>query len=78
MAHGVAEGRKALNFSDWAAYSSDQQRTLLAASCDDVTSGKMPGPYTLLHPETRLSAEDIQAICAAARLAEARAARVSR
>jgi len=26
----------------------------------------MPGPYTLLHPETRLSAQDIETICAAA------------
>jgi hypothetical protein len=27
----------------------------------------MPGPYTLLRPETRLSAGDIETICAAAR-----------
>jgi hypothetical protein len=74
MAYGVAEGRKAVNFSEWAAYSPDQQRLLLVASCDDATSGKMPGPYTLLHPETRLSAQDVETICAAARQAEAQAA----
>jgi heme-binding protein len=74
MAQAVKEGRKAVNFSEWAAYSPEQQRTLLAVSCDDATSGKMPGPYTLLRPETRLSARDVETICAAARQADARAA----
>src|SRR5688572_28014999 len=50
MAQAVTEGRKAVNFSEWAAYSPDQQRTLLAVSCDDATSGRMPGPYTLVRP----------------------------
>jgi len=71
MAYGVAEGRKAVNFSEWAAYSPEQQRKLLAESCEDVRSGKMPGPYALLHPETRLSPGDIETICAATRKAEA-------
>jgi hypothetical protein len=74
MAQAVAEGRKAVNFSEWAAYSPDQQRTLLAVSCDDATSGKMPGPYTLVRPETRLSAQDVETICVAARQAEANTA----
>ena len=73
MAYGVTKGRKAVNFSEWAAYSAEQQRLLLAVSCDDATSGKMPGPYTLLHPETRLSARDIETICAATHHAEAKA-----
>jgi hypothetical protein len=70
MAQAVTEGRKAVNFSEWAAYSPDQQRTLLAVSCDDATSGKMPGPYTRVRPETRLSSQDIETICVAARQAE--------
>jgi len=67
MARAVADGRKAVNFSEWAAYSPEQQRLMLAVSCDAATSGKMPGAYTLFKPETRLSAQDIQTICAAAR-----------
>ena len=67
MARGVMEGRKAVNFSEWAAYPLDVQQRLLSASCQDVTSGKMPGPYTLLRPQTRLSREDVETICAAAR-----------
>ena len=74
MAYGVREGRKAVNFSEWAAYPAEAQRTLLSASCQDVSDGKMPGPYTLLHPETRLSPQDIETICTAARQAEANAA----
>jgi hypothetical protein len=77
MAHEVAEGRKTVNFSEWAAYSATQQRMLLAASCDDAKSGKMPGPYTFFKPDTRLSAQDVETICAAAHETEAKAAGAS-
>jgi len=70
----VAEGRKAVNFSEWASYQPDMQRRLLLASCQDVATGKMPGVWTLLHPETRLSVQDVEMICAAARKAQADAA----
>jgi heme-binding protein len=74
MARGVAEGRKAVNFSEWASYPPDVQRTLLTVSCQDVSSGKMPGAYTRVRPETKLSSQDIETICAAARQADANAA----
>jgi heme-binding protein len=73
MARGVAEGRKAVNFSEWGGYSPATQRTLLSASCEDASSGKMPGPYTLVRPETKLSPQDVETICTAARQAEANA-----
>ena len=78
MAQAVKEGRKALNFSEWAEYQPAQQRLLLAISCDDATSGKMPGAYTLVRPETRLSSQDVETICAAARQADTGAAGGSR
>jgi Haem-binding domain len=78
MVYGVREGRRALNFSEWATYPQELQRKLLVDSCQDVSTGKMPGPYALLHPEMRLSAQDVETICAAARQAEAPAARVSK
>ncbi|HEX6509292.1 MAG TPA: heme-binding domain-containing protein, partial [Chloroflexota bacterium] len=77
MAHEVAAGRKAVNFSEWAVYTPERQRMLLAASCDDAKSGRMPGPYPFFKPETRLSAQDIQTICAAPRQTEANATRAS-
>jgi heme-binding protein len=74
MKHAVTEGRKTVNFSEWGSYSAEQQRSLLALSCRDMTEGKMPGVYTLVRPETRLSAHDIETVCAAARQAETEAA----
>jgi Haem-binding domain len=71
MAYAVTQGRKAVNFSEWGGYSPEQRRMLLEASCQDVMSGRMPSVYTLLRPETRLSAQDIRTICAAARGADA-------
>jgi hypothetical protein len=68
VAYGVAGGRKALNFSTWSRYSPEQRRDLLAESCRDAASGKMPGSlYTMLYPDARLSAHDVETICAAAR-----------
>ena len=78
MAQAVREGRNAVNFSEWTGYQPAQQRLLLAMSCDDATKGKMPGAYTLLRPETRLSPQDVETICAAARQADTRAAGGSR
>jgi Haem-binding domain len=66
MASGVAKGRHAVNFSEWGTYSPDVQRLLLSASCQDVSAGKMPGVYTFIRPETRLSSQDIETICTAA------------
>ena len=67
MKYAVTKGRAAVNFSEWGSYSPERQRQLLAASCDDARSGKMPGLYTLIRPEARLSARDVESICAAAR-----------
>jgi hypothetical protein len=67
MAYAVREGRDAVNFSEWEAYPPELQRVLLSASCRDATEGTMPGSYALLRPETRLSADDVETICAAAR-----------
>lgn len=71
MASGVKEGRRVLNFSEWAGYPPERQRELLAASCRAVTDGKMPGVYSLLRRETRLSTQDVQTICQAAHQAPA-------
>ena len=67
MASGVKTGRHAVNFSEWASYPPDSQRTLLSRSCQDATSGKMPGAYTYVRPNTKLSPQDVATICAASR-----------
>jgi len=75
MAYGVTAGRKAVNFSEWAGYQPERRRMLLIASCEDASNGKMPGPWTLLHPEAKLSTQDVETICAAADQVETTAAR---
>ena len=74
MSYGVKTGRAAVNFSEWAGYPPELQRTLLSLSCQDASTGKMPGAYTLLRPETKLSPQDVETICAARRKADADAA----
>lgn len=73
MESGVNKGRHIVNFSEWGAYSPEKQRALLTASCADVKAGKMPGIYTVVDSSTRLSPQDIETICAAARQAGMRA-----
>src|SRR5512141_900981 len=52
VSYSVNSGRKAMNISDWASYSPDDQRKLLLQSCQDATKGKMPGSiYTRMRPE---------------------------
>ncbi len=68
LARGVGEGRKAVDFSEWAGYGPRQRRALLTLSCRDATEGKMPmSAYMLLKPEAKLSPQDVATICAAAR-----------
>ena len=74
MAYAVREGRSALNFSEWATYTPEQQSILLGLSCQDASEGKMPGPYSLIRPDTKLSVQDVRTICGAAGHTEARMA----
>jgi hypothetical protein len=71
MAYGVKVGRRTVNFSEWASYSPAVQQSLLAASRSDASTGKMPGAYTLVRPESRLADQDVKAICTAAQTARA-------
>jgi len=71
--YAVTQGRKVVNFSDWSSYPPDVQRQMIVASCRAASEGKMPGAYTMFRPDTRLSPADLEAICSAARYAEASA-----
>jgi hypothetical protein len=57
----VNDGRKHLNFSEWAAYEPKRMRKKLQEMSEEVEKGAMPlKSYLLLHPEARLSPEDIR------------------
>ncbi|MDZ7292407.1 MAG: heme-binding domain-containing protein [candidate division KSB1 bacterium] len=61
----VTEGRRHLNFSEWASYDSKKARKLLGEISDEVQKGDMPlKSYLPLHPKARLSEVDVQAIVA--------------
>ena len=66
VADDVNEGRRKLNFSQWNLLGAEMSRTRLREACEEVREGGMPlWFYRLMHPEARLSAEDIEALCAA-------------
>ncbi len=68
VVRAVSEGRKAVNFSEWTGYPPEKRRALLVRSCQDASAGKMPmQTYVQLRPEARLSAGDVETICAASR-----------
>lgn len=76
ITRGVTEGRKALNFSEWAGYAPEKQQELITASCRDASNGTMPmSVYLMIRPEARLSAQDVETICAASRTGKQSAAR---
>ena len=61
----VREGRQALNFSDWTTYSLRRRLHELESMCGVVSNGRMPPTsYRVLHPESRLQAQDKKGICA--------------
>ena len=64
VAHDVTDGREAVNFSEWGAYESVKQEKLLKEACDEVKEGAMPPRiYTWMHPDAKLTGQDVEAIC---------------
>lgn len=64
VGYHVYAGRKEMNLSEWGTYSARRKAHLLKEMCKEVTEGDMPGfSYTLLHPQAKLSSEDVHSIC---------------
>ena len=60
VARDVHEGREHLNYSTWDRYSAEERAELMEETLEEVAEGEMPmKPYLLLHPEAKLSAEDL-------------------
>ncbi|MGZ4790067.1 MAG: heme-binding domain-containing protein [Terriglobales bacterium] len=61
----VNEGRRHVNFSEWASYSTEKQQRRLGDICDEVKDGGMPlKQYTWMHSGTALTQPQRDAICA--------------
>ncbi len=64
LASDVNEGRAKLNFSRWNIYSPETTHIKFGQICREARNGEMPPFYYLpLHPDAKLSAADIAALC---------------
>lgn len=60
VASDVHEGREHLNYSAWDRYTPGERAELMEETLEEIAEGKMPmKPYLLLHPEAKLSGEDL-------------------
>ena len=60
----VNQGRAHLNFSEWTRPGLEGEKPDMGEVCEQVQSGKMPlRSYTLLHPQAKLSNQEIAAVC---------------
>jgi hypothetical protein len=67
VADDVKAGRAHMNFSEWGLLGPEVARERLRNACSEVTAGEMPlWIYRVMHPNSKLSAGDIQVICSAA------------
>lgn len=61
----VNEGRAHLNFSNWTQPGPEGEKPDMGEICSEVQAGKMPlRGYTLLHPQAKLSSQEVAALCA--------------
>ena len=66
LADDVRKGRAHVNFSEWANYGPDMASEKLKDACAEVKAGEMPlWFYRIVHSQSRLSEEDVNAICGA-------------
>lgn len=64
LARDVEKARGAMNLSRWGKQESAMRAALAAIACEDVRSGRMPpAAYLMMHPEARLSRQDVEALC---------------
>jgi len=60
----VNDGRRQMNFSDWAQYDRSEQENYLRKICREVKSGDMPiHSYLWLHGDAKPSSEDVKILC---------------
>jgi len=60
----VLKGRSELNFSEWGSYGARMKETRLRAICEQCEKGEMPlASYAFVHPDVKLSREQVRAIC---------------
>ena len=65
VAGDVNEGRAHLNFSEWNRPGPEGEKPDMGDVCEQVKAGKMPlQAYALIHPQAKLSNQEVAALCA--------------
>ena len=65
VASDVNKGRAKLNFSQWNIYSPEMTRIKMGEICEEVKKGGMPPRYYVpMHPDARVTPNEVNAICA--------------
>lgn len=65
LVNHVREGRREFNYSNWGSLRPDKASHILEKMCEEVTKGGMPLPsYVPLHPDARLTPDDVTKLCA--------------
>ena len=65
VAGDVHDARHFMNLSEWAKYKPGRVASLLEQICDETSGGDMPlKSYAFMHPQAKLSPDDIDALCA--------------
>ncbi len=60
----VNDGRRHINFSEWAQYTTERQQRKLGQICDEVEDGGMPlKQYTWIHTGTALNEAQRKMVC---------------
>ncbi|MCA9000565.1 MAG: heme-binding domain-containing protein [Planctomycetes bacterium] len=63
VVHDVEEGREHVNFSEWDKVSAKKRAKIIEECWEEVEEGEMPlAIYKPLHPEAKLTAEDLEAL----------------
>lgn len=60
----IQDGRRELNFSEWATYSERKKKRKLEEICEQIELREMPLPsYLWIHGDARMSDEEIKILC---------------
>jgi len=64
LAEHIKDGRRELNFSEWASFENRRKKRKLEEICEQVETREMPLPsYLWIHWDAKMSDEEIRIVC---------------
>lgn len=78
IASDVRDGRRHVNFSDWASYPPEKELRKLGQICEELEDSEMPlKQYTWIHKGTRLTDAQRDTVCSWTKAQQARISKVT-